>query len=206
MRYVIFPAMKILIFSLVLVFSAPSWSFWKRQMRAKTINFSRSITPSSIDRLLKQIDDIKAKYQGQEKPFEVIISLNSPGGDINHTIRAVGRIRNLNQSQDLQIHTKVSAYSSCESACTILFTAGKIRYASERASFGFHSPDYKKGNRGGRSIKEIENIFREIWLGQIAVVDPEVSERLRSEGLLEDDRMSYIPARELTSGYVNRLF
>jgi ATP-dependent protease ClpP protease subunit len=168
------------------------------------ITFSGVIDKRSINRLISRIDKAIEKNKGTQQ--KIILSLDSTGGDINETIRAVKYIRELNQDPLIEIHTKLLSNNNCESACTILFTAGEKRFAGERAKFGFHSPKFQRGDRNGMSKKEIEEIYRNVWFNYISQVDPSTADVLRSRGYLLHQWMSYLPARELSTGYVTDYF
>lgn len=60
--------------------------------------FSGEITKSSIDRLLKRLDKAIAENKADQK--EIIITLDSGGGNINETIRAINRIRDKRAAGD----------------------------------------------------------------------------------------------------------
>ncbi len=164
------------------------------------VSFFGEITKSSIDRLIRKIDRALEENQAQQK--EIVINLDSTGGDINHAIRAVRRIRALNREPNIIIHTKVTAHNSCESACTILYTAGEKRFASKRAKFGFHSPKFVRGEVDGMTSDEIEEIFREKWLGYVRAIDQTAASTIDSNRYLYSDRMSYMRGEELETGYV----
>jgi len=167
------------------------------------IGFSSAIDKNSMDRLIKNIE--KAMEKNTARPLEIVLDLGSGGGDINQTIRALNYIRQINTTLDIEINTRVGSWSSCESACTILFTAGKKRFAAERASFGFHSPKFERGDREGISIKDIEERYRKIWLGYVSQVDPVVANEIELKHYLMDPEMSYMSGRELHTGYVTDL-
>lgn len=167
------------------------------------ISFSSQITESSMNGLIKSIN--KAMTKNKERPLVITLDLGSGGGDINQTIRVINFIRQINTSPDITINTRVGSWSSCESACTILFTSGKKRFAGERASFGFHSPKFERGDRQGLSVKEIESRYRTIWLGYINQVDPVVANEIEIKRYLLDYEMSYMSGRELNTGYVTDL-
>lgn len=167
------------------------------------LSFSSQIDKRSIDRLIKNI--LKEIQKKEGEAIELTLNLSSGGGEINETIRAVNFIRQMNINPLIEIHTKVSGWSSCESACTILYTAGKKRLAAERASFGFHSPKFQRGDRNGVSIAQIEDKYRKIWLQYVAMVDPAVATMLELNHYLQDEEMSYLSGRELHTGYVTDL-
>lgn len=164
------------------------------------VSFNGEITKSSIDSLIKRIDKAIAKNTGTMK--EIIIDLDSGGGNINEAIRAINYIRKLNRDPAIEMHTKVSSYSDCESACTILYTAGEKRFASRSSKFGFHSPKFESGNKAGMTKREIEERYRKIWLNYVSAVDPAASANIDSRRYLLDEEMSYISGRDLNTGYV----
>jgi hypothetical protein len=166
---------------------------------ANKIFFSGVINASSINRLIKKIDKAVLKES------EIIISLSSPGGNVNEAIRGVSYIQMLNAKLPFKIHTKVSSYSTCESACTILFTAGSKRFASHNSQFGFHSPKFQSGSLNGLTRVEIEDLYRKIWLKYISTVDKELASSLEYAGYLLTEQMHYISGSELTTGYVSEL-
>lgn len=163
------------------------------------LSFRDEITPSSIDSLLRRIDKVVQKNKGSQ--LVITLSLDSGGGNINETIRAVNKIRELNQDPLIEINTKVS-YGSCESACTILYTAGEKRLATRHAQFGFHSPKFQSGDKGPLTRKEIEDRYRRIWLSYISGVDQNAATIIRDRRYLMDQEMSYMSGKELKHGYV----
>lgn len=168
----------------------------------KTINirFATSVTKRSINSLIKRVEKAIAKSKSDFK--EVIISLDSPGGDIVQAIRAVDYMRSRSMANDIAIHTKVLSVNDCESSCTILFTGGEKRFAGKNAKFGFHSPNYVSGTVNNLTPEQIENLFRKKWIEQISSVDQIVAERIEHDRLLKEDSMSYLDATELQTGYV----
>ena len=164
------------------------------------ISFYGEITESTIDRLIKKINRALEDNQAEQK--EIVINMDSNGGDINHAIRAVRHIRALNREPNIIIHTKVTSHNSCESACTILYTAGEKRFASKRAKFGFHSPKFVRGEVDGMTRDDIEELFREKWLGYVKAIDQTAASTIDSNRYLYSDRMSYMRGEELETGYV----
>ena len=105
---------------------------------------------------------------------------------------------------DVKIHTKVS-WGNCESACTVLFTAGEKRIASRRSRFGFHTPAIQSYIPEGTSRDEILTDARRLWIYAIAKVDVQVASMIESKGYLFDEDFTYIDADELDTGYVTVL-
>lgn len=170
---------------------------------SEKIFFSGEINKSSVDRLIKRLDKYLDLHPNQD--LNITITLDSGGGNVNEALRAIREIDRLNRRPMIQIDTKVGSHNSCESACTLLYTAGEKRYASERSKFGFHSPKFVSGDRGDRSRADIEELYRKIWLKQIRSVDNTAAQMIQDHEYLLDYNMSYVRARELTTGYVTDL-
>lgn len=170
---------------------------------SEKIFFSGEITKSSVDRLIKRIDKYIDQHPNQD--LSITITLDSGGGNVNEALRAIREINRLNRNPMIQIDTKVGSRNSCESACTLLFTAGHKRFASERSKFGFHSPKFVSGDRGELTRDDIEDLYRRLWLKQIRSVDSTAAQMIQDHEYLLDYGMSYVRARELTTGYVTDL-
>lgn len=166
------------------------------------LSFRDEITASSIDSLLRKIDKVVQKHKGSQ--LVITLSLDSGGGNINETIRAINKIRELNNDPLIEINTKVS-YGSCESACTMLYTAGEKRLATKHAQFGFHSPKFQSGNKGTLTKRDIEERYRRIWLGYISGVDQNAATIIKDRRYLMDEEMSYMSGKELNHGYVTEI-
>lgn len=168
--------------------------------KKETITFTDAITPESINKLIAKIEKVISK--NQESGVEITLLLESLGGDVNHTLRAVKFIREMNQNPAVTINTKVMPRKTCESACTILFTAGEKRIAGSKALFGFHAPKIVKGDLGKYTKEEVEDIYRKIWLNSISEVDPYASHFIEANDYLMFSRMRYLAGKELNTGYV----
>lgn len=191
------------IINLALALSIIGFSFTAFAKPQVKVTFTSQITKSSMDRLIKDFE--KAMTKNEERPLTITLNLGSGGGDINQTIRVINYIRQINTTPDITINTSVGSWSSCESACTLLYTAGKKRFAAERAQFGFHSPKFQKGDRGGLTIRQVEDHYRKVWLNYVAMVDPVVANEIQIRKFLMDDEMSYMSGRDLNTGYVTDL-
>lgn len=167
------------------------------------VSFNGEITKSSIESLEKKIIKAAGKIK-PGKPRVIIISLDSGGGDLQAANKFVGTARRLSVTHDVKIHTKVG-WGSCESACTVLFTAGEERIASRRASFGFHTPSIQSRIPRGMSRDEILTMARQLWINAIARVDYQVASMVESKGYLFDEDFTYVDADELDTGYVTIL-
>ncbi len=170
---------------------------------SKNIYFSDEITERSINRLISRVNKVIEDYPGEN--VNITITLGSGGGNLNETLRAIKEIKILNAQSNVQIDTKVTSANSCESACTLLFLAGHKRLASQRAQFGFHSPNFVRGNRGERTRDEIEELYRSIWLREIRKVDPTAANLIDDNQYLYDDHMSMVRGSQLNTGYVTDL-
>ncbi len=158
-----------------------------------TIRFGGDITPRSINSLITKISKELAKDS------VVNVELSSGGGEIGAALDFVNRVQRLNGT----VNTVVN--SSCESACTIMFTAGYERRASSFAQFGFHAPAIASRVPRGMSREVVLQRAKDRWMGAIARVDGRAVYLIESRRMLDDENMSYLRARDLTSGYVTRI-
>lgn len=90
-----------------------------------TIDLDGYIVAGSVSDLADVLD---------QAPGVKLIRLASQGGRIAPALDMADMIR------ERGLETRVD--SSCESACTLLFLAGKLRTASPIAQVGFHQPDF----------------------------------------------------------------
>lgn len=158
-----------------------------------TVRFGGDINPRSINSLITKISKELAKDS------VVNVELSSGGGEINAALDFVNRVQRLNGTVNTVVH------SSCESACTIMYTAGYERLASSAASFGFHAPAIASRVPRGVSREAVLQRARERWMDAISRVDGRAVYLIESRGMLDDEEMSYLRARDLTSGYVTRI-
>jgi hypothetical protein len=187
--------MKSAFFLLMLLTSLPALSVEK-------IYFQGEIEADSLARLEKRI--VKEAGRFKENSDRIIeITLDSGGGNLIRTFESVKRIRNLETSLNVKIHTRVN--STCESSCTVLYTAGSVRLAGKRASFGFHSPAIASSVPHGVSRTEIIENARDRWIAAINEVDSQLAADLERDGLLLRSRMTYLKARNLLHGYVTEI-
>ena len=153
---------------------------------AFAIKFKGSITPSTVQTLLETIDD-----EVWEKE-SLLLQLDSPGGHFYEALKVVKHLRAL-QTEGVNVTTEVGYSGDCSSSCTIIFAAGKVRRASKKSTFLFHSPlaRSKKGkNIDENKLRRIEEEVRNIWLEQISLADPEFANYLEEEGVLHKGRTS----------------
>lgn len=169
------------------------------------VTFSGVVSKGSINSLIKKVEKA-IKKQSNDQAKVITVSLNSPGGDIRQALRFVDYVQSLHDEGTAEVNTLLSATrKSCESSCTILFTAGLKRIAHPRASFGFHSPKYESGAPEGMSPEYIEGIFRSLWLDYVSRVDSGLADQLLTLGYLDTHKMNYIKAQDLYPGYVTDL-
>jgi hypothetical protein len=165
--------------------------------------FSSEITARSLQLLEKRMIKTINKMQPQD-PRILIIDLASRGGNLQEATSFVSRMNEFASLYNVQIDTRVKS-STCESACTVMFTAGHKRYASKNSRFGFHSPQIRSGLGPDQSAEEVLEWARNMWLDAIARVDPQVSYQIINERLLYSNEMIYLKGKDLTSGFVNSL-
>lgn len=190
--------MKTLIFALTVAFSS------SLVFAQTSVSFSGKIDEYSLQglerRIIKAISKIKP-----DKPRVIVINLDSGGGDLQKANRFVQTARSLEVTHNVTINTKVSSWASCESACTVLFTAGTERLAGHRASFGFHTPKVESRLPRGVKEEEILTMARRLWINAIARVDHQVASLVESRGYLFDEEMQYLEADQLDTGYVTAI-
>lgn len=170
---------------------------------ARSVHFGKQITPQSMRSLIKNIEKNIRKLKLTEERV-IIIELSSGGGNIQEALRFVDDVARLSQLHGVQINTRVN-YSSCESACTILFTAGELRMAGPKSRFGFHSPAIESRLPRDRSREQVLTWARVIWLNAISKVDAQAAYMIQSSNYLLEEEMRFFNGRELSTGYVNKL-
>jgi hypothetical protein len=178
-------------------------SFSLSALAAQTVSFGGDITPTSMTNLLKKIDKAIVK-DAKKNPAQQIITirLSSGGGNIYSALRFVREVESRNQGS-VTINTQVR--SSCESACTILYTAGHNRQATRNARFGFHSPKIESRVPRDRSRDEIMQKAKDDWMDAVGAVDPGLVGEILRRRMLEDEDMTYFRGHEAVSGYVTEI-
>lgn len=190
--------MKILYIALILALSS------QYALAQTSVSFTGKIDESSLQSLERRIVKAISKIK-PDKPRVIIINLDSGGGDLQKANRFVQTARTLEVTHNVTINTKVSSWASCESACTVLFTAGTERLAGHRASFGFHTPKVESRLPRGVKEEEILTMARRLWINAIARVDHQVASLVESRGYLFDQEMQYLEADQLDTGYVTSI-
>ncbi len=163
------------------------------------VSYNDEITPKSLTKLEDNIRKTALKIKASEER-KVVITLGSGGGNLYAALSFVGRINEISAKNNVVIDTRVT--SSCESACTVLFTAGNQRRAGRWAQFGFHSPAIASKVPKGMDRKVILEEARRVWIDAISAVDPTLAGVLIKRKLLHDDDMTYLSRTELGTGYV----
>ncbi|MES2525867.1 MAG: hypothetical protein V4598_02225 [Bdellovibrionota bacterium] len=163
------------------------------------VSYNDEITPKSLTKLEENIKKAASKIKAGEER-KVVIDLGSGGGNLYAALSFVGRINEISSKNNVVIDTRVR--SSCESSCTILFTAGNQRRAGRFAQFGFHSPAIASKVPKGMDRKVILEEARRVWLDAVSAVDPTLTGILIKRKLLLDDEMTYLSRGELGTGYV----
>ncbi len=179
-----------------------SLGFVLQAQAATSVRFSSTITSSSLSGLKNDISRAANRLQENDERV-IIIDLSSGGGDLQASLRFVGEVYSLASRLGVQIDTRVT--SSCESACTILYTAGQNRLASRSAQFGFHSPKIESRIPSGMNRADLLDRFRRDWLNAIGRVDGGLAYQLEDRGFLLRDDMQYISASRARGGYVTHI-
>lgn len=186
--------MRILtIILLILSFSA---------LAEEKVSFSDEITPKSLASLEQKILKVVSKFK-PDAPRVVVLDLSSGGGNLYATLSFIGQIQKAAADQKFTLITRNR--NSCESSCTVLYTAGSIRQASKYAQFGFHSPAIASKLPKGVKRDDVLREARERWMAAITKVDPLLSLELDHRGYFLHDDMSYMSGRDLATGYVSEI-
>jgi hypothetical protein len=163
------------------------------------VGFSSKIRPSSIQRLTNDITRAASRLRpGASR--EIVIHLSSEGGILREAARFVDTAREIEQTLNIELNTKVTR--SCDSACTVLFTAGTRRYARSSATFGFHAPKIESRLPRGVTAQQVMAAARNLWLGAIARVDLSFANQLEQGRYLYGEDMNEIQAGRVGYGYV----
>ncbi len=166
------------------------------------ITFYGDITPKTLLRLNGKIEKAAANLRKDEERI-LVLDLDSGGGNLYAALDFVESIKEKTNKLNVGLHTRVR--STCESSCTVLFTAGEKRIAGKRSKFGFHSPDVvSRLPRGIRRLDVLEEA-RDKWLIAVSKVDPRLAIEIESRALLLDDEMFYLDGKDLLTGYVTEL-
>jgi len=172
-------------------------------LAAETVSFGGDITPSSMSSLLKKIDKAIAKEAKRGNVQQVVtLRLSSGGGNIYSALNFVREVDRRNQGPVI-INTLVR--SSCESACTILYTAGMHRQATRGARFGFHSPKIESRVPRNRSAADIMQKAKDDWMDAVGAVDPSLVHEILRRDMLEESDMTYVRGQDATTGYVTEI-
>lgn len=166
---------------------------------AVTVRFGAAITPGSMDSLTRNVDRAARRLRADDDR-EIVIHLSSEGGNLREAARFVDEARALEQNLNVMISTKVTG--SCDSACTVLFTAGSRRYAKTSAKFGFHAPKIESRLPRGITSQMVMDSARNLWLQSIARVDASLAYRIQNGRYLFGEDMNYIRANNIGYGYI----
>lgn len=88
-----------------------------------------------------------ARAMQHQPADQLIVRVDSPGGDFQAAIRMVEVLRT--QGEQRSVRIEVLAQRRCESMCTVLWAAASERVAAPEATFMFHAP-----RRAGSSSEE----------------------------------------------------
>lgn len=168
-----------------------------------SVYFGSTITSSSLKSLEKSMVR-SIRRMDRNEPRVLTLILSSDGGEIYPAIRFVDKVASLERQHNVQINTQVQG--SCDSACTILFTAGRERIASRYSRFGFHSPQVEGRLPRGRNRQEVIASAKAAWVRSIARVDSHLAYELERGSDLDRENFRTYNGRQLySSGYVTRL-
>lgn len=84
----------------------------------------------------------EAAFQKFESdPRRLVISLNSPGGSVDHGHKVIKEIRKA--SRERAIDTVIEKGKSCASMCVPIYLVGAERFAHPAANFMFHEVSFR---------------------------------------------------------------
>ncbi|MEE4015094.1 hypothetical protein V1T76_23720 [Roseibium sp. FZY0029] len=150
----------------------PAWGGLKT---GKVISIEGQIEKGDLDRLKELVertgfsDCLKPGYC----PYNNVISLNSPGGNLREALEIGKYIAGQN------FITLLPENATCESACSLIFLAGYTRYegfffprrfAHETARLGIHQP-FLQLPEGNYSADQVEHVVRLMNQGVNEVTD-----------------------------------
>lgn len=133
----------------------------------------------------------------QSGETEMTLRLESEGGDIPAAVTLANFLRD-KSTEGLSVTTYNRA--KCNSACTIIFAAGKVRKAARGAEFYFHSVGV---SGAGKDHDAVQFRWARIWSSQIAMVDPRLGQELEEDDILvgQSNERIYKGGRLFDDGY-----
>jgi len=115
---------------------------------------------------------------------DVVIQLNSPGGNVSAALRMAKIIRSI--SQYAKVVTEVKADKMCGSACPLILFSSSHFIIHDTSLFLFHQPTLKAVDESAltRASEEIDKAT-EFYLQEIQRQQPKLAKFLRDEHVLE---------------------
>lgn len=121
----------------------------KQDARQVVLKWNGPIAEPMLERFLQAFRDL----EDDERP--IVISLNSPGGFVQHGREIMGLIHK--QQRNHTIATMVEAGNSCASMCVPIYLVGEMRMAHPGAKFMFHEASFKSSAFSGALYKAVVN-------------------------------------------------
>jgi ATP-dependent protease ClpP protease subunit len=88
----------------------------------------------------------------ESDPRRLVISLNSPGGSVDHGHQVIKEIRKASRTR--QIDTMVEAGKSCASMCVPIYLVGAERTAHKAARFMFHEVSFNLSKVQDQAVRQ----------------------------------------------------
>ena len=96
----------------------------------------------------------EAFAQFEDDPRQLVISLHSPGGSVQHGHEVIKEIRKLSRLR--QVDTLVEGTNMCASMCVPIYLVGAERWASPTARFMFHEARLVLDADSERALREYQ--------------------------------------------------
>lgn len=88
----------------------------------------------------RELDKAFAQYRDQASTF--VLSLNSPGGNVDHGARVIRVLKQIKETHALE--TVIESGRNCASMCVPVYLAGQKRRAASDAQFMFHNVSFSE--------------------------------------------------------------
>jgi hypothetical protein len=127
-----------------------------------------------------------------------VIELDSSGGNLDAALKMASVIEALQALA--RIDTRVPEGASCQSACTVLFAAGRSREAAKDALFMFHAASFTGGSADPARARQLQGRLETRYLLALERADPSLLRRLKREGAFDRLTPTFLRAQELGRG------
>lgn len=175
--------MRFSFISIVLFYSLFSASIGQTaeiNVSENTINLSGKITPLTHQHFALKVSELLLNTPIDKN---VIIELNSAGGNVSSALKIADIIRAI--SQYSRVITTVKANHVCASACPLILFASQNFKISDSANFIFHKPSFPQSEATltSKQKTDLKNAAK-IYTEEIARNHPILAKFLRSNDIL----------------------